>query len=116
MLITRQHKKACEEKDINDIWLNCHVHHIRFPECDVVIEAATENEAVKQKSFVDLPNTEAGSNFVHKYILVLTRLGQTRIGPVGLWECIYEPRPRYEACELIRGIATEEGITVKYTS
>jgi 3-hydroxybutyryl-CoA dehydrogenase len=82
-----------------------------FAECDMVIEAATEDEAIKRKIFVDLcpklkPSALVATNTSS---ISITRLAATTDRPehfIGMH--FMNPVPRMELVELIRGIATED--------
>ncbi len=81
-----------------------------FAECDLVIEAATENEAVKRKIFSELcaslkPNALVASNTSS---ISITRLASVTDRPerfIGIH--FMNPVPRMQLVELIRGIQTE---------
>ena len=79
--------------------------------CDVVIEAATENEAVKAKIFAELcpllpPETLIGTNTSS---ISVTRLAAATDRPEKFMGVHFmNPVPVMELVELIRGIATEE--------
>ncbi len=80
-------------------------------ECDLVIEAATENEAVKRKILVDLcpvlrPDTILATNTSS---ISITRLAAATDRPerfIGIH--FMNPVPVMQLVELIRGIATED--------
>ncbi|MBV9236292.1 MAG: 3-hydroxybutyryl-CoA dehydrogenase [Xanthobacteraceae bacterium] len=82
-----------------------------FVDCDIVIEAVTENEEVKRKTFVQLcpslkPDTIIGSNTSS---ISITRLAAATDRPerfIGIH--FMNPVPVMELVELIRGIATED--------
>jgi len=82
-----------------------------FHECDIVIEAATENEAVKKKIFDALhpvlrPEVMIASNTSS---ISITRLAAATDRPekfIGIH--FMNPVPVMQLVELIRGIATEE--------
>lgn len=79
--------------------------------CDIVIEAATEDEAIKRRIFQDLcpklkPQAMVASNTSS---ISITRLASTTDRPerfIGMH--FMNPVPMMELVELIRGIATEE--------
>jgi 3-hydroxybutyryl-CoA dehydrogenase len=79
--------------------------------CDIVIEAATENEEVKRKIFTSLcrvlkPHTMIASNTSS---ISITRLASGTDRPerfIGIH--FMNPVPRMQLVELIRGIATED--------
>ncbi|MCP8940672.1 3-hydroxybutyryl-CoA dehydrogenase [Alsobacter sp. SYSU M60028] len=80
-------------------------------ECDIVIEAATENEEVKRKIFAALcpllkPSAMIASNTSS---ISITRLASVTNRPerfIGIH--FMNPVPRMQLVELIRGIATED--------
>lgn len=82
-----------------------------FGDCDIVIEAATENEDLKHKIFAALcphlkPTALLASNTSS---ISITRLAATTDRPedfIGMH--FMNPVPRMELVELIRGIATED--------
>jgi 3-hydroxybutyryl-CoA dehydrogenase len=82
-----------------------------FADCDIVIEAATEDEALKHKIFAALcphlkPTALLASNTSS---ISITRLAATTDRPedfIGMH--FMNPVPRMELVELIRGIATED--------
>lgn len=81
-------------------------------DCDLVIEAATEDEAIKQKIFEELcpqlkPDAMLATNTSS---ISITRLAATTDRPehfIGMH--FMNPVPLMELVELIRGIATEDG-------
>jgi 3-hydroxybutyryl-CoA dehydrogenase len=83
----------------------------QFKECDIVIEAVTENEEVKRKTFAQLcpylkPGALIGSNTSS---ISITRLAAATDRPekfIGIH--FMNPVPVMELVELIRGIATED--------
>ena len=83
----------------------------QFGECDIVIEAVTENEEVKRKTFTKLcpslkPDAIIGSNTSS---ISITRLAAATDRPerfIGVH--FMNPVPVMELVELIRGIATED--------
>ena len=82
-----------------------------FASCDIVIEAATENEEVKRKIFTQLcpslkPDAMVASNTSS---ISITRLASVTDRPerfIGIH--FMNPVPRMQLVELIRGIATED--------
>jgi 3-hydroxybutyryl-CoA dehydrogenase len=82
-----------------------------FADCDLVIEAVTENEELKRKTFVKLcpvlkPGALIGSNTSS---ISITRLAAATDRPekfIGIH--FMNPVPVMELVELIRGIATED--------
>ena len=86
-----------------------------FAECDLVIEAATEDEAIKRKIFVDLcPHlTDKALVATNTSSISITRLASTTDRPerfIGMH--FMNPVPRMELVELIRGIATGDPMFV----
>jgi len=82
-----------------------------FSDCDMVIEAATEDEAIKRKIFVELcPNLKNSSLVAtNTSSISITRLAATTDRPehfIGMH--FMNPVPLMELVELIRGIATED--------
>ncbi|MCB9929490.1 MAG: 3-hydroxybutyryl-CoA dehydrogenase [Alphaproteobacteria bacterium] len=82
-----------------------------FGDCDVVIEAATENEAVKREVFAKLvPNLRPDALIASNTSSIsITRLAATTDRP-GRFMGVHfmNPVPMMNLVELIRGIATEE--------
>jgi 3-hydroxybutyryl-CoA dehydrogenase len=82
-----------------------------FGDCDLVIEAATENEEIKRKIFIALcpllkPDAMVASNTSS---ISITRLASVTDRPerfIGIH--FMNPVPRMQLVELIRGIATED--------
>ncbi len=87
------------------------VSYANFSDCDLVIEAASENEAVKRKIFAGLcpslkPEAIVASNTSS---ISITRLASVTDRPerfIGIH--FMNPVPRMQLVELIRGIATED--------
>ena len=87
------------------------VTHDGFADCDLVIEAATENEAIKRKILIDLcpslgPETLLATNTSS---ISITRLAAATDRPerfIGIH--FMNPVPVMQLVELIRGIATED--------
>jgi 3-hydroxybutyryl-CoA dehydrogenase len=82
-----------------------------FADCDLVIEAATENEAVKREIFKALcPNLKADALIASNTSSIsITRLASATDRPgkfIGMH--FMNPVPVMELVELIRGLATEE--------
>jgi 3-hydroxybutyryl-CoA dehydrogenase len=80
-------------------------------DCDLVIEAATEDEATKRKIFVDLcPHLKKGAMVASNTSSIsITRLAATTDRPerfIGMH--FMNPVPLMQLVELIRGIATED--------
>ena len=83
--------------------------------CDLVIEAATEDEAVKRKIFTDLcPKVAKGAILASNTSSIsITRLAAGTDRPerfIGMH--FMNPAPKMELVELIRGIATEDATFV----
>src|SRR5665647_1594925 len=87
------------------------IDYAAFHDCDIVIEAASENEAVKRKIFSRLctalkPEALLASNTSS---ISITRLASVTDRPerfIGIH--FMNPVPRMQLVELIRGIATED--------
>jgi 3-hydroxybutyryl-CoA dehydrogenase len=85
--------------------------HEGLADCDLIIEAASENEEVKRKIFTALrpfvkPETIVSSNTSS---ISITRLASVTAHPerfIGIH--FMNPAPRMQLVELIRGIATED--------
>jgi len=82
-----------------------------FADCDLVIEAATEDEALKRKIFAELcPKLKAGTFLAtNTSSISITRLASTTDRPehfIGMH--FMNPVPLMELVELIRGIATDD--------
>jgi 3-hydroxybutyryl-CoA dehydrogenase len=82
-----------------------------FSDCDMVIEAATEDESIKRKIFVELCPKLKESTLVatNTSSISITRLAATTDRPehfIGMH--FMNPVPLMELVELIRGIATED--------
>ncbi|MGI9404010.1 MAG: 3-hydroxybutyryl-CoA dehydrogenase [Hyphomicrobium sp.] len=82
-----------------------------FADCDLVIEAATEDEAIKRKIFAELcPKLPERSLIAtNTSSISVTRLASTTDRPehfIGMH--FMNPVPRMELVELIRGIATDD--------
>jgi len=82
-----------------------------FADCDLVIEAATEDEAVKRKIFAEVcPKLKPGALLAtNTSSISITRLASTTDRPehfIGMH--FMNPVPLMELVELIRGIATED--------
>ena len=82
-----------------------------FANCDLVIEAATEDEAIKRKIFAALcPKLPQGALIAtNTSSISVTRLASTTDRPehfIGMH--FMNPVPRMELVELIRGIATDD--------
>jgi 3-hydroxybutyryl-CoA dehydrogenase len=80
-------------------------------DCDIVIEAATEDEAVKRRIFTDLKGkTKPGAILASNTSSIsITRLAATTVQPerfIGIH--FMNPVPVMQLVELIRGIATED--------
>ncbi len=82
-------------------------------QCDMVIEAATEDEGIKRKIFAELRGKlKAGALLAtNTSSISITRLAAATDRPeqfIGMH--FMNPVPRMELVELIRGIATEDGV------
>ena len=85
--------------------------YVGFTDCDIVIEAASENEAIKRKIFTALcptlkPEAILASNTSS---ISITRLASITDRPerfIGIH--FMNPVPRMQLVELIRGIATDD--------
>jgi 3-hydroxybutyryl-CoA dehydrogenase len=82
-----------------------------FADCDLIIEAATEDEALKRRIFTDLcKNLKSGTLLAtNTSSISITRLASTTDRPehfIGMH--FMNPVPRMELVELIRGIATDD--------
>ena len=88
------------------------VEYTDMADCDLVIEAATENEEVKKQIFVNLckaigPRAIIASNTSS---ISITRLASVTDRPERFLGIHFmNPVPRMQLVELIRGIATEDG-------
>ena len=83
-----------------------------FADCDLVIEAATENEEVKKRIFAALiPNLRADALVASNTSSIpITRLGAATDRPgrfIGMH--FFNPVPMMKLVEVIRGLASEEG-------
>jgi 3-hydroxybutyryl-CoA dehydrogenase len=85
----------------------------QLADCDLVIEAATEDEGIKRKIFADLcPRLKPGALVAtNTSSISITRLAATTDRPelfIGMH--FMNPVPLMELVELIRGIATEDTV------
>lgn len=85
----------------------------QLADCDLVIEAATEDEGIKRKIFADLcPRLKPGALVAtNTSSISITRLAATTDRPelfIGMH--FMNPVPLMELVELIRGIATEDKV------
>jgi 3-hydroxybutyryl-CoA dehydrogenase len=85
----------------------------QLADCDLVIEAATEDETIKRKIFADLcPRLKSGALVAtNTSSISITRLAATTDRPelfIGMH--FMNPVPLMELVELIRGIATEDAV------
>ncbi|MCU0510749.1 MAG: 3-hydroxybutyryl-CoA dehydrogenase [Anaerolineae bacterium] len=85
----------------------------QLAQCDLVIEAATEDESIKRKIFAELcPRLKPGALMAtNTSSISITRLAATTDRPelfIGMH--FMNPVPRMELVELIRGIATEDDV------
>ena len=91
-----------------------------FADCDIVIESATEDEAIKRKIFADVcPKLKDGALLAtNTSSISITRLASTTDRPehfIGMH--FMNPVPLMELVELIRGIATDDetfGVTRQF--
>ncbi len=86
----------------------------RFVDADLVIEAATENEAIKTKIFEDLASRLADRTILatNTSSIPITRLAAKTDRPdrfIGLH--FFNPVPMMKLVEIIRGLATSEATT-----
>ncbi|MFN3625342.1 MAG: 3-hydroxybutyryl-CoA dehydrogenase [Hyphomicrobium sp.] len=82
-----------------------------FADCDLIIEAATEDEAIKRKIFAEVcPKVKPGTLLAtNTSSISITRLASTTDRPehfIGMH--FMNPVPLMELVELIRGIATDD--------
>jgi 3-hydroxybutyryl-CoA dehydrogenase len=104
-------KVTAEDKDAALKRISTSTDYNAFKECDLVIEAATENEAIKREIFKKLctvlgPDTLIASNTSS---ISITRLAAATDRPakfIGMH--FMNPVPVMQLVELIRGIATAE--------
>ncbi|MBK1661547.1 3-hydroxybutyryl-CoA dehydrogenase [Paracraurococcus ruber] len=90
-----------------------------FADCDLVIEAATENEAIKKKIFESLiPNLRADALIASNTSSIpITRLGAATDRPhrfVGMH--FFNPVPMMKLVEVIRGLATDDATVAAVTA
>ena len=109
-LISRNQFTDAERKAALDR-IHSSVDYVGLGSCDIVIEAATENEELKRKIFTKLcpvmkPEAYLASNTSS---ISITRLASVTDRPerfIGIH--FMNPVPRMQLVELIRGIATED--------
>ena len=109
-LIARNQFTDLERKESLERISTC-VDYAGLTDCDLVIEAATENEEIKRKIFIKLcsslsPHTLLASNTSS---ISISRLASVTDRPerfIGIH--FMNPVPRMQLVELIRGIATED--------
>jgi 3-hydroxybutyryl-CoA dehydrogenase len=109
-LISRQQFTDAQRKDALDR-IRGTTEYADLADCDLVIEAATENEDTKRKIFAKLctflkPEAILGTNTSS---ISITRLASTTDRPerfIGIH--FMNPVPRMQLVELIRGIATDD--------
>ena len=109
-LIARNQFTDLERKESLERISTC-VDYAGLTDCDLVIEAATEDEEIKRKIFIKLcsslsPHTLLASNTSS---ISITRLASVTDRPerfIGIH--FMNPVPRMQLVELIRGIATED--------
>ena len=90
-----------------------------FADCDLVIEAATENEAIKRKIFEALiPNLRADAMIASNTSSIpITRLGAATDRPgrfIGMH--FFNPVPMMKLVEVIRGLATDDATAAAVTT
>ncbi|MDO9708174.1 3-hydroxybutyryl-CoA dehydrogenase [Paracraurococcus lichenis] len=90
-----------------------------FAECDLVIEAATENEEIKKKIFASLiPNLRADALIASNTSSIpITRLAAATDRParfVGMH--FFNPVPMMKLVEVIRGLATDDATVATVTA
>ena len=90
-----------------------------FADCDLVIEAATENEAIKRKIFEALiPNLRADALIASNTSSIpITRLGAATDRPtkfIGMH--FFNPVPMMKLVEVIRGLATDDATASAVTA
>ncbi len=112
--MTRQVSKGMIAEDARDGALkriNYAPDYKAFADCDLVIEAATEDESIKRRIFTDLcPYLKKDAMLAtNTSSISITRLASTTDRPehfIGMH--FMNPVPLMELVELIRGIATED--------
>ncbi len=90
-----------------------------FADCDLVIEAATENEEIKKKIFASLcPTLKPGAMIASNTSSIpITRLGAATDRPgrfIGMH--FFNPVPMMKLVEVIRGLATDDATAAAVTS
>ncbi|WP_431272388.1 3-hydroxybutyryl-CoA dehydrogenase [Dankookia sp. P2] len=90
-----------------------------FADCDLVIEAATENEEIKKKIFASLcPTLKPGAMIASNTSSIpITRLGAATDRPgrfIGMH--FFNPVPMMKLVEVIRGLATEDATAAAVTA
>lgn len=111
--LARQHKKGLiEEQDVANALTRISTSTVsEFSDCDLVIEAATEDEAVKKKIFDAVCPTLRPDAILctNTSSISVTRLGANTDRPGKFMGMHFmNPVPIMKLVELIRGIATEE--------
>lgn len=111
--LARQHKKGLiEEQDVANALARISTSTVsEFSDCDLVIEAATEDEAVKKKIFDAVCPTLRPDAILctNTSSISVTRLGANTDRPGKFMGMHFmNPVPIMKLVELIRGIATEE--------
>jgi 3-hydroxybutyryl-CoA dehydrogenase len=90
-----------------------------FADCDLVIEAATENEEIKKKIFASLCPTLKPAAMIasNTSSIPITRLGAATDRPgrfIGMH--FFNPVPMMKLVEVIRGLATDDATAAAVTS
>jgi 3-hydroxybutyryl-CoA dehydrogenase len=110
----RQVKKAiitAEDKDAALGRITTATGNEAFADCDIVIEAATENEEIKKKIFAGLPAVLKPEAILasNTSSIPITRLAAATDRPgrfIGMH--FFNPVPMMKLVEIIRGLATED--------
>lgn len=110
----RQVKKAiitAEDKDAALGRITTATANDAFADCDIVIEAATENEEIKKKIFAGLPAVLKPDAILasNTSSIPITRLAAATDRPgrfIGMH--FFNPVPMMKLVEIIRGLATED--------
>jgi 3-hydroxybutyryl-CoA dehydrogenase len=109
-LIARNQFTDLDRKDSLSRISTC-VDYSGLSDCDLVIEAATEDEEIKRKIFVRLCSSLSSHTLLasNTSSISITRLASVTDRPerfIGIY--FMNPVPRMQLVELIRGIATED--------
>jgi 3-hydroxybutyryl-CoA dehydrogenase len=102
---------AAEDRDAALGRITTGTDYAMFADCDIVIEAATENEAIKQKILTGLPAHISADCLLasNTSSISITRLAAMTDRPhkfIGMH--FFNPVPMMKLVEVIRGIATDE--------